>query len=642
MRIALVTPYDYPYPGGVTEHIRHLDREFRLRGHETRIIAPSSQEQSAAEANVIQVSRDVLSIPFNGSTARIALSPRIQQRVEEILSDEQFDVIHVHEPEAPLVNWSVLNASRAVNVGTFHAFTENKRLYRNVQPFIEWVWLELDGRIFVSPALRDAWQPYIFGETRLIPNGIDTRRFADPDVLPIAEFDDGRPNILFVGRLEPRKGFPHLLKAYPEIKRAHPTARLLVVGAFTQEEIAPLAQEGLKDVHWIGRVSNQDLARYYRTATVFCAPSTGGESFGIVLLEGMAAGLPVVASGIAGYRSVMQDGVQGRLVPPGDESALAEALIGLLRDPVRRTQMAAHGRETAAQYDWSVVAPRVLDYYQELLERRPSWRKAPAGTPPSQEQRLMVPQGVSVVVDVRGHLKLEGWDEPEIFACAQGDGEVHVDLQETAVSVTGLTPGKEYIVYVPRDANVHITYVGGQAQVRRLDNRLEIERVASHLKLEQIASVQVRSVSGHLSAYEIQAGLECGLIGGHLTVHQMQGRLAAETVGHASIDELVGAITLRVGGKAQVSFLPPTDPVFQEASSIQAAGKITLALASSANATLTITDSRGSQTVLFGNGGVPISLNSPDRVVVNKAWLSGAKISLAEKAQSVLFRKLLD
>jgi hypothetical protein len=304
--------------------------------------------------------------------------------------------------------------------------------------------------------------------------------------------------------------------------------------------------------------------------------------------------------------------------------------------------MAAHGRETAAQYDWSVVAPRVLDYYQELLERHPSWRKAPAGTPPSQEQRLMVPQGVSVVVDVRGHLKLEGWDEPEIFACAQGDGEVHVDHQETAVSVTGLTPGKEYIVYVPRDANVHITYVGGQAQVRRLDNRLEIERVASHLKLEQIASVQVRSVSGHLSAYEIQAGLECGLIGGHLTVHQMQGRLAAETVGHASIDELVGAITLRVGGKAQVSFLPPTDPVFQEASSIQAAGKITLALASSANATLTITDSRGSQTVLFGNGGVPISLNSPDRVVVNKAWLSGAKISLAEKAQSVLFRKLLD
>ncbi len=121
------------------------------------------------------MSERVIALPFNGSTARIALSPEIARRVEEIMNDEQFDVVHLHEPEAPLVNWTVIHASRAVKVGTFHAYSENKKLYKNLQPFLDWVWSELDGRIFVSPALRDAWEPYIFGDTRVIPNGIRCR-----------------------------------------------------------------------------------------------------------------------------------------------------------------------------------------------------------------------------------------------------------------------------------------------------------------------------------------------------------------------------------------------------------------------------------------------------------------------------------
>ncbi len=375
MKIALVTPYDYPYPGGVTEHIRHLDREFRARGHETRILAPSTEPAEMLPANVIPISRDIVPVPVNGSTARITLSPDSARRVEEILAAEQFDIVHLHEPEVPLLGWAVLHTSRTVNVGTFHAYSENHALDEYTQPLMEWVHAHLDGRIFVSPAVRETLAPYSAGEYRVIPNGIDYARFADPALKVIPDFGDGRPNILFVGRLDARKGFAHLLHAYPRIKRAVPNARLIVVGAYSSEDQARVVEQvgplDLRDVHFIGRVAPLDLARYYHTATLFSAPSTGGESFGIVLLEAMAAGLPVVASDIAGYRSVVQDKVQGRLVTPGDEKALADRIVELLRDPAQRARLARQGRATAARYDWRMVAPRVLEYYTDLLRRRP-------------------------------------------------------------------------------------------------------------------------------------------------------------------------------------------------------------------------------------------------------------------------------
>lgn len=411
MKIALVTPYDYPYPGGVTEHIRHLDREFRARGHDARIIAPSTESQDALESNVIKVSGDVLPIPFNGSTARITLSPEVSRRVEEILNDEQFDIVHLHEPEAPLLGWAVLHASRAINVGTFHAYSETNVLNAYAQPFMEWIHTQLDGRIFVSAAVRDSITPYLPGEHRVIPNGIDYARFAGSKpssrlaqgLQPVAEFDDGRPNILFVGRLDERKGFRYLLHAYPHIRHAIPDARLLVVGAFGEQDKTRFAEyvraSDLHDVHFIGRVSREELPRYYRTATIFCAPSTGGESFGIVLLEAMAAGLPIVASDIAGYRSVMRDGVEGCLVPPGEEKALAGCIIALLRDPERRKRMAAQGRTTAMRYDWQIVAPRVLDYYQELVQVRALRRTGKRYALPSRDSNLAQKvNGVNVVL----------------------------------------------------------------------------------------------------------------------------------------------------------------------------------------------------------------------------------------------------
>ncbi len=374
MKIALVTPYDYPYPGGVTEHISALDEQFRARGHDTRIIAASSTDEDVLSDHVIKVSGAVSPVSFSGSKARITLSPRVYQRVKAILKQEKFDVVHVHEPGVPVLSLAVLRHSHALNVGTFHAYRESNAIYEYAGPLVKRIFGRLDGRIFVSDAVREYINHYFPGDYIIIPNGIDFARFAATDIQPIERFYDGRPNILFVGRMDKRKGFRHLIRAYPYIKQVVPDARLIVVGAFGDKEKGPFIRYArthhLHGIHFVGYVSPQDLPRYYRTATVFCAPNTGFESFGIVLLEAMAAGLPIVASDITGFRTVVEDCAEGFLIPPEDSRALAGALIQLLRDPKLRAEMSACGKTKAAEYDWSLIAQRVLDYYQNLLAAR--------------------------------------------------------------------------------------------------------------------------------------------------------------------------------------------------------------------------------------------------------------------------------
>lgn len=374
MKIALVTPYDYPFPGGVTEHIMQLDREFRRRGYDTRIIAASSQDKEALDDNVIKVSSAVRTFPFSGSNVRVTIAPQVYQRVKKILKHEQFDIVHAHEPAAPPLCPIVLRHSHAVNVGTFHAYRETNTVYQMARPLLRPVYNKLNGRIFVSQAVRDFTLAQFPGDYRVIPNGIDFHRFAHPNIQPIERFDDGRPNILFVGRLDKRKGFRHLIRAFPYIKQVVPDARLIVVGAYEDDDKAPFIRYArahrLRGVHFVGYVSREMLPRYYRTAHLFCAPSTGFESFGIVLLEAMAAGLPIVASDIAGYRLVLTHQQQGLLVPPEDSQALAHAAIKLLESPHTRQHMADQGRLTAAQYDWTHIAEQVLAYYHDLMLAR--------------------------------------------------------------------------------------------------------------------------------------------------------------------------------------------------------------------------------------------------------------------------------
>ncbi len=387
MKIALVSPYDYPYPGGVTEHIAHLAAEFRRGGHEVHIIAPQSQkaELHAQAGEIVHAVGTVVPVPANGSVARIALSLRLSRQVKDILEREAFDVIHLHEPLLPALPVTVLRHSHSLNVGTFHAFAQSNYAYFYGKPILRYFVRKLHGRIAVSPPARDFVSEYFPGEYEVIPNGIDYERFARP-MEPLDSYRRGGPNILFVGRLEKRKGLKYLLRAMGGVWEHFPDARLTVVGSGPLlDDYRKLVEERrVENVIFTGFVSSEDLPRYYRSCDVFCAPSTGQESFGIVLPEAMASGKPLVATSIPGYNFVVSHGVEGFLVPPKDEQALALSLVRLLADGDLRAKMGQAGMRRAAEFSWDKVAQRVLEFYERAelsrsmakVPQRSRWRRA--------------------------------------------------------------------------------------------------------------------------------------------------------------------------------------------------------------------------------------------------------------------------
>jgi phosphatidylinositol alpha-mannosyltransferase len=286
--------------------------------------------------------------------------------VKAVLAEGNFDIVHLHEPLMPLLPYHFLRYSSSANVGTFHAAREGgSKIYDYTRPLTKRWFRKLDGKIAVSPAAASLVSRYFAGYFNIIPNGIDYAHFAGPHE-PLAEFADGRTNILFVGRPEKRKGLKYLLRAFIRLKQQDPNVRLIVVGAgdFTRYEriMAPIG-----DVVFRSYVPYDELPRYHRSASIFCAPNTGNESQGVVLLEAMAAGVPVVASNIEGFAGVITDEVDGLLVRPKDGDALAAALLQLIRDPVQRSALAARGQATAEYYSWDNIARRVLSYYERLL-----------------------------------------------------------------------------------------------------------------------------------------------------------------------------------------------------------------------------------------------------------------------------------
>jgi len=373
MKIALVCPYDFAYPGGVANHVCSLERRLTEMGHEVKVIAPASKGVDIFGDRFIPIGRP-LPLPASGSVARVAISPRLRPDVKEVLEEEKFDIIHLHEPFMPSLCTSVLHFSRTVNVGTFHAY-DGSPGYTFLKPISTFILRMLapriDGKIAVSEPARQFVSRYFPGDYQIIPNGVDTEHFS-PNVSPIDKFCDGKLNILFVGRLEKRKGAGYLLKAYQQVKREIPNSRLIIVGTGTilrAKYKMWVEQKGLKDVVFAGKASNEELPRYYKTADVFCAPATGWESFGIILLEAMAVGTPIVASNIDGYASLMTHGVEGLLVPPENAGGLAQALISVLSDESLRQQMGANGIATAARYDWRHVVRQVLNCYIQVRSK---------------------------------------------------------------------------------------------------------------------------------------------------------------------------------------------------------------------------------------------------------------------------------
>jgi phosphatidylinositol alpha-mannosyltransferase len=314
---------------------------------------------------------------LSGSYARVTLSFHRAPRIKRFLEEEEFDVVHIHEPLVPALPVTVLRHSKtALNVGTFHAYARRSRGYRAWRPlFRRWI-RNLHGKIAVSPPAADFINRYYPGEYNVIPNGIDLAHFSAP-VQPIQRFMDGKVNILFVGRMEKRKGLRYLLAAYGRIKWEHPQTRLIVVGPGKLDgpSATVLGERRLDDVEFVGGVDYPELPRYYQTADIFCSPATGAESFGMVLLEAMAAGRPVVASDIPGYASVVQEGAQGLLVRPADDQALAQGLARLINDPQLRREMGARGQVHARDFAWNTVAGRVMDYYLRLMDERDPLRR---------------------------------------------------------------------------------------------------------------------------------------------------------------------------------------------------------------------------------------------------------------------------
>jgi phosphatidyl-myo-inositol alpha-mannosyltransferase len=378
MKIGIVTPYAYPMPGGVNDHVGSLYRVLRARGHDVRIITSSHGLQKASEGDIIRVGKG-FSVPFNGSMGTITLSPTYLAQMRAILERERFDVLHYHEPFVPFLSLVTLTLSTSVNVGTFHAFGGLSISYEFGKRMLGHYAGKLHGRIAVSPAARHFISRYFPGEYKIVPNGVEPGRYQR--AVPIARYRDSVPNILFVGRMEPRKGLIHLLRAFRKLQRDGVRARLLLVGTGPGEREARryVLTRQLDDVEFLGRVSEAQKAQLFKTADIYVSPATGRESFGIVLLEAMSAGAPIICSDIHGYRGVVRRERDGILVEPGSADALAASIRRLIDDPALRAQLSRAGEERAQLFTWERVGQAVEEYYGFVIRRLAEQGELPKG-----------------------------------------------------------------------------------------------------------------------------------------------------------------------------------------------------------------------------------------------------------------------
>lgn len=355
MRIGIVCPYSLTVPGGVQAQVLGLARALRAFGHDARVLGPCDGPPPEAGVTPLGVS---VPTAANGSVAPLAPDPSAQLRTIRALRDEAFDVVHLHEPLCPGPTQTVLMFRNAPLLGTFHAAGESAS-YRYLRLPLRWLAGRLDHRCAVSDAAADLARRYFPGEYTMLFNGIEIDLWAKAEPWP----RDERPTVLFVGRHEPRKGLDVLLDALPELP---PDVRLWVVGDGPDTDALQRRHANDERIEWLGRVDDEEKRRRMAAADVYCTPAVRGESFGIVLLEAMAAGTPVVASDIDGYRNVATDGVDARLVPPGDAGALGRAVTEVLTDGSLATSLLAGGQARAESFSMEHLAERYLELYEQI------------------------------------------------------------------------------------------------------------------------------------------------------------------------------------------------------------------------------------------------------------------------------------
>ena len=376
MRVGLVSPYSWTVPGGVNHHIEHLAAELDGRGHETWIIAPvgaltparrhvDSRRQTLTERFIPM--GNAVPIPTNGSMAYVNFSPQIVGRMDRAIRFSRFDVLHVHEPCTPAVAMMAVVMAASPVVGTFHAALDSSALYDQGRFVAKAIMKRIDVRVAVSEAARSFPQSRFPGSFRIIPNGVPVEMYA-----PAIGAAKVPGRILFVGRAEPRKGLGVLLQAFALLRRRMPHATLMVAGA-TRRQVLETERNGdslpvdMTGVEPLGWVDDDEKVAQFGEAEVLCAPSLAAESFGIVLAEGMAAGVPVVASDLPGYRAVLREGRAGRLTPPGNPVALADALYEVIRDEEERRRLSAAGMVAAAELSWARITDRIVEAYEDAL-----------------------------------------------------------------------------------------------------------------------------------------------------------------------------------------------------------------------------------------------------------------------------------
>jgi phosphatidylinositol alpha-mannosyltransferase len=370
LRLVLVSPYSWDFPGGVQIHVRELAAHLRQRGHEVHILAPGKRVGVRDDVHIVG---RAVPVRGNGSVARISFGPLVGREVGRALRTLKPDLIHVHEPLAPSVSMLTVLQANAPVVATFHSNVGRERVgslwFQVAVPAVRPVWDGLASRIAVSEAARHSVTSRM-GEADLeiVPNGIDVERFASAQPLAPAM---GR-YLLFVGRLEARKGFPIAVQAFERLAPAYPDLRLVVIGEGSQRDAVDELPGAIRArVDMLGRIDDTQLPRYFRSATAYLGPATGGESFGIVLAEAMAAGTPIVASNISGYCDVARNGTEAILVAPGEPDSLALGVRRLLETPGLSDSLRAAGRIRAQDYAWDRVTDRIESIYRRTLNQRP-------------------------------------------------------------------------------------------------------------------------------------------------------------------------------------------------------------------------------------------------------------------------------
>lgn len=371
MRVGLVCPYSFDVHGGVQNHVLALADHLVASGHHVGVLAPGDPDRAAAGPlpPFVTTTGRTIAMPYNGSIARVSFGPLVAARVRRWLAEGGFDLLHIHEPATPSVSVLALWAARTPVVATFHTAQERSRtLETSAATVLRAGLAKISGHIAVSDEARATMGRYLAAAPVVIPNGVRTADFAAAGAR-VGATTRRPPTLVFVGRLdEPRKGLPVLLDALPAVLRQHPGTRLVVVGAGdARAALSGLEPALVQHVDVVGPVDDHAKARLVADADLLVAPNTHGESFGIVLVEAMAAGTPVVAGDLPAFRRVLAGGALGALCAQGDPRRLAHAVSGLLADPARRSTLARRARTAASAYDWSVLTPRVLEVYGSVL-----------------------------------------------------------------------------------------------------------------------------------------------------------------------------------------------------------------------------------------------------------------------------------